>query len=109
MATLTGTAGSDSLIGGADPDLITGDAGNDTLNGGAGSDSVDGGTGADLLIWDQDTASSGSADTYHGGTGSEGFDPSPYSQNGGDTLYLGSAGAGTTGVTLMFTTDAYTG
>ncbi len=109
MATLTGTAGGDTLVGGADPDLITGDAGNDTLNGGAGSDSVDGGTGADLLIWDQDTASSGSADTYHGGAGGEAFDPSPYSQSGGDTLLAGSSVAGTAGVTLTFTADPYTG
>ena len=107
MATLPGSAIDDSLIGGADPDLITGEAGNDTLDGGAGADSVDGGTGADQLFWDNDAASGASVDTYHGGTGDENFDSSPYSQSGGDTLYIGASG--TSGTTLFYTTDPNSG
>ena len=81
MATIPGTAGDDSLTGGIDPDLITGDAGNDTLNGAAGADTVDGGAGADLLIWDEVPVVGTVTDIYHGGTGGEGFDTSPYSHS----------------------------
>ena len=107
MATIPGTAGDDSLTGGIDPDLITGDAGNDTLNGAAGADTVDGGAGADLLIWDEVPVVGTVTDIYHGGTGGEGFDTSPYSQNGGDTLSLVEAG-GLDGFTVVLT-DSHTG
>ena len=107
MATIPGTAGNDSLDGTADADLITGDAGNDTLNGEAGADTVDGGVGADFLYWDANSGATGVQDIYHGGTGGEGFDDSPYSQNGGDTLSLGATGpASGFSVTL---TDGFSG
>lgn len=107
MATIPGTAGNNSLTGGVDPDLITGEAGNDTLNGAGGADTVDGGTGADLLIWDEVPVVGSVVDTYHGGSGDEGFDTSPYSQNGGDTLALVDAGGGD-GFTVVLT-DSHTG
>ena len=112
MATIPGGSGDDSLTGTVDPDLITGGAGNDTLNGvagndtldgGAGSDLVDGGLGADILLWDGDPTSTGTHDVYHAGTGDENFDSSPYSQVGGDTLYLGLGGSGASGFNVVMT------
>ena len=89
MATIPGTDGNDSLLGTSGPDLIEGGAGNDTLNGGLGSDTVDGGEGADRLVWDVSPGCSDRHSEYHGGTGGESFDTSPYSHNGGDSLVAG--------------------
>jgi Ca2+-binding RTX toxin-like protein len=44
MATLTGTAGNDTLIGGNGDDLLQGLGGDDVLYGGKGNDTLDGGT-----------------------------------------------------------------
>lgn len=104
MATIPGTGGNDTLLGTADDDLIEGGAGNDLLNGGAGSDTVDGGTGADMLFWDENPDGSSDHDIYHGGTGDEGFDPSPYTHQGGDTLNLGHDGTGLGGFHVVYTT-----
>lgn len=102
MATIPGTAGDDSLLGTAEDDFIEGGAGHDTLNGGPGSDTVDGGEGRDLLFWDEDADASGVHDVYHGGSGGEDFDPSPYTHAGGDTLNLGHGGSGLGGFTVQF-------
>jgi Ca2+-binding RTX toxin-like protein len=49
MATITGTAASETLTGTANADIIYGLGGNDVLNGGAGTDTLIGGAGADVL------------------------------------------------------------
>jgi Ca2+-binding RTX toxin-like protein len=49
LATITGTAGNDSLVGGTNADVISGLDGNDTLIGDFGSDSLVGGSGHDSL------------------------------------------------------------
>jgi Ca2+-binding RTX toxin-like protein len=46
--TILGGIGNDSLDGGADADTISGEDGNDTLIGGGGGDSLSGGNGTDL-------------------------------------------------------------
>nr|WP_318652728.1 putative Ig domain-containing protein [Pseudomonas sp. PDM10] len=46
---ITGTTGSDSLLGSDSADTLLGLAGNDSLNGGAGDDKLDGGAGMDSL------------------------------------------------------------
>jgi Ca2+-binding RTX toxin-like protein len=48
-ASVTGTAGSDTLAAGATSVLVQGLAGNDSLSGGVGLDTLDGGTGTDTL------------------------------------------------------------
>lgn len=102
MATIPGTAGNDTLNGADDPDLIEAGAGDDEVNGGGGSDTVDGGSGADLLFWDEDSGSTGNNDVYHGGSGDENFNPSVYSNQGGDTLNLGHAGFGAGGFNITY-------
>ena len=49
MANFTGTAGSDSLLGGEENDQMEGLAGNDRLDGSAGDDTLSGGAGNDTL------------------------------------------------------------
>ena len=49
MATINGTTGDDSLVGGTEDDLISGLEGNDTLSGSAGNDTLDGGAGNDSM------------------------------------------------------------
>nr|BFE97441.1 hypothetical protein GCM10020185_79770 [Pseudomonas brassicacearum subsp. brassicacearum] len=46
---ITGTSGSDSLLGSDAADTLLGLAGNDSLSGGAGDDKLDGGAGMDTL------------------------------------------------------------
>lgn len=46
---VTGTSGSDSLLGSDSADTLLGLAGNDSLSGGAGDDKLDGGAGMDTL------------------------------------------------------------
>jgi Ca2+-binding RTX toxin-like protein len=48
-ATVTGTAGADTLAGGTNADLLLGAAGNDTLSAGGSDDVLRGGVGADRL------------------------------------------------------------
>ena len=66
-ATLTGTAGADTILGGPGDELIlgldgndslSGGDGNDTIDGGAGTNRVDGGAGDDLILIDR-TATNG--------------------------------------------------
>ena len=52
MATINGTSGDDSLVGGVGNDTLNGGTGNDTLQGGIGGDSLVGGAGDDLYIVD---------------------------------------------------------
>jgi len=56
--TLTGTAESDTIFGLGGADRLVGGGGDDTLDGGAGNDTLEGGVGADTLIGgaDIDTA-----------------------------------------------------
>ena len=49
MATITGTAGADTLQGAAGPDSISGGAGDDQLFGRGGADTLSGGTGANTF------------------------------------------------------------
>jgi Ca2+-binding RTX toxin-like protein len=51
MATFTGTANPDNLVGGAESDILNGLAGNDNLTGGLGNDTLDGGSGADKYYY----------------------------------------------------------
>jgi Ca2+-binding RTX toxin-like protein len=50
MATLNGTPGDDSLVGGSADDELFGLGGDDTLKGAGGADTLDGGSGDDLYI-----------------------------------------------------------
>jgi Ca2+-binding RTX toxin-like protein len=50
MATYTGTAAANHIIGTSSGDTISGRGGNDTLEGGGGNDTIYGGGGADTLI-----------------------------------------------------------
>ena len=83
MATINGSPGNDTLLGGFDHDTIngfggndtlSGDDGNDTLNGGAGNDKLAGGVENDLLLGDagNDTLDGGpDDDTLKGGVGND--------------------------------------
>jgi Ca2+-binding RTX toxin-like protein len=102
MALINGTTGSNSLTGTSGRDTILGLEGNDTINGGRGNDSVNGGPGADVLIWDQDSLSSGSVDTYVGGSTVENYNSDIYGTlSGGDRLQLNGAG----GMRVTFSTS----
>jgi len=68
---LTGTDGSDSLVGAAGADVLNGGKANDTLRGAAGDDQLNGGEGDDLLV---------------GGTGADRMDGG----SGRDTFQIGS-------------------
>jgi len=65
MATKTGTANKDKLIGSGTADKLSGLAGNDTLNGLAGNDTLDGGLGNDSLD------GAGGKDSLIGGDGND--------------------------------------
>ncbi|MBF0306263.1 MAG: hypothetical protein HQL41_11505 [Alphaproteobacteria bacterium] len=52
--TITGGAGSDSLLGGSGDDTIWAGAGDDTVSGGTGNDVLGGGVGADVLSFSSD-------------------------------------------------------
>lgn len=93
MATISGTAGNDTLTGTSADDVINGDGGNDTLKGGLGIDVIDGGDGDDVL-------DSGSGDfvgmrlgsSYYGDAGGNQL----HGGNGDDVL-TGGAGDGLDG------------
>lgn len=67
MATYTGTAGNDWILGGSGNDELAGANGDDSLLGGLGNDSLSGGEGDDLLI------GGGGADTLTGGEDADTF------------------------------------
>ena len=71
MATITGTASSETLNGTSVADQISGLGGDDVLNGGDGNDTLIGGTGADTLVGGAgtDTASYSSSVTINMLTG----------------------------------------
>ncbi|RYI98909.1 MAG: hypothetical protein EON47_18275, partial [Acetobacteraceae bacterium] len=56
MATVTGTAGADLLVGSDGADTLLGLGGDDTLLAGAGLDSIDGGAGTDRVVIDRSAA-----------------------------------------------------
>jgi len=100
---LSGTSGTDILLGGNGEDVLDGGAGNDLLLGGNGSDSLDGGAGNDLL-----DGGNGN-DSLDGGSGSDiilagnGSDDANYtlSENTGSTNYYdGGKGFDTLQLTL---------
>ena len=116
MATITGTAGNDSLVGTTGNDTISGLGGNDTLNGNGGTDFFDGGTGFDsidlranaaplVINFGTGTISGGVSGTFTGiervqaGTGNDSLLGAAGGQNlagqgGNDTLH-GAAGIDT--------------
>src|SRR5258706_771035 len=65
MATLNGTEGNDTIVGGADNDVINGFGGNDNIQAGGGSDTVLGGAGNDTISGNDGT------DWVEGGAGNE--------------------------------------
>lgn len=73
---LSGTSGTDILLGGNGEDVLSGGDGSDLLLGGNGSDTLDGGDGSDLL------SGGNGDDTLDGGNGSDLLDGG----NGDDTL-----------------------
>jgi len=72
VATITGTAGNDSLEGTSGNDSIVGLAGNDTLYGVSGTDTLVGGSGDDFLLLFNGTADGGDGNdtirSYWGGS-----------------------------------------
>jgi Ca2+-binding RTX toxin-like protein len=85
MATYTGTAAADHIVGSGAADTISGRGGNDTLEGRAGNDTITGGGGADTLI---------------GGTGND-----VLSGGAGKDLFLFAAGDGQDRVTDLASGD----
>ena len=90
--TLTGSGGSDSLVGGDNADDLSGIGGSDTLEGGAGADTLSGGGGSDLLD------GGAGADILSGGGGADvlvwDFNDINIDGGGGnDTLRVDSGGA----------------
>jgi Ca2+-binding RTX toxin-like protein len=79
--TVTGTNGSDFLLGTSGVDLILGLGGNDFLLGGPGNDTLDGGAGADMLLAGNDN------DLLIGGAGSDYL-----SGDAGNDVLIGGAG-----------------
>src|ERR671936_1950232 len=65
MATINGTEGNDTLVGGADNDAISGFGGNDFLAGDLGDDTILGGAGNDTIFGD------GGSDWLAGGAGND--------------------------------------
>ena len=51
VATITGTAGADTLLAGLGADTVLGAAGKDTINGGLDNDQLTGGAGADTFVF----------------------------------------------------------
>jgi serralysin len=88
MATMTGTAGDDTLVGTAAGDLLRGLAGYDLLKGGAGDDRLEGGDGKDRLYGEagNDLLYGGAGDDYYyiDGIGDRVFETSG---NGIDRVY----------------------
>jgi hypothetical protein len=76
MGTITGTEGTDLLIGSPDDDTILGLGGNDQLRGESGNDTIDGGSGNDLI-----TGGAGT-DTLTGGFGVDVFQDTAAGLNG---------------------------
>ena len=58
VASITGTAGADTLLAGSGDDIISGAAGNDTINGGLGNNMLTGGAGADKFVFNTALSSS---------------------------------------------------
>jgi len=90
MGTITGSNGSDTLIGtggsdtinsgngddyvygGGGSDSLNGGAGDDTLDGGSGSDQLNGGSGNDTLVYNlSENLVAGTKDVYTGGAGAD--------------------------------------
>lgn len=100
--TLYGGEGNDTLFGGDGDDYIEGHEGADSLSGGAGNDTVifsagdtaDGGTGDDLFILDDLGEPTNGTNTIDGG-----------SEDGADTLQLGTLGVLTQEVRDSFVDD----
>ncbi len=109
MATVTGTAGNDSIIAGTTytdgTDTLSGLGGNDTIYagvngdlvyGGADNDLIDGGAGADTLYGDtgDDTIYSGTgggtADRVYGGEGNDYIYESDFASGGADSIVGGN-------------------
>jgi Ca2+-binding RTX toxin-like protein len=83
---LTGTDGSDLLLGGNGADALSGLGGADVLCGGNGNDALKGGDGADLLSGDRgDDSLTGDAgaDVFSAGTGAD--TSTDFSATDGDT------------------------
>jgi hypothetical protein len=118
---LTGTDGSDVLLGGNGDDVIDGGDGSDLLSGGNGSDTLDGGAGDDLLSGGNgsDTLDGGDGDDLlSGGNGSDTLDGGDGDDllsggNGSDTLDGGDGSdillAGNGSDTLNYTLSENTG
>ena len=91
MATITGTTGWDTLVGGEGDDLIQGLDGEDSLAGGAGRDTLDGGGGWDTLYGEAGADSligGGGRNVLRGGDGDDTLAAGAFADN----LY-GDAGA----------------
>lgn len=103
MATITGTAGNDTLDGTTAADVITGLNGVDVIHGGNGNDVIDGGVGNDTLYGDNqsDTLEGGAGhdalyggagnDTLSGGAGNDTLDGGPDLNHYGDTASYATA------------------
>lgn len=73
-STVSGSAGSDLIIGGNGNETLTGGGGLDYLVGGAGADTLDAGSGGGVLLGGAGNdmlLSGGSADWLHGGAGTD--------------------------------------
>jgi Ca2+-binding RTX toxin-like protein len=89
MTTITGTNGSDTLIGTGSADLMNGGNGNDTVYGGGGGDTIYGGNGEDTLngeAGDDGLDGGNGNDTLNGGDGNDELSGG----NGTDVLMGGS-------------------
>jgi Ca2+-binding RTX toxin-like protein len=89
--TITDAAGNNTLTGGGLADTITGGSGNDTLAGGGGNDTLAGGAGNDSI-----TGGAGN-DTITGGEGNDSITPEAGTDNvsggaGNDTVIYDTAG-----------------
>jgi Ca2+-binding RTX toxin-like protein len=118
---LTGSQGSDDILGDTAGDTINGGAGNDTIDGWSGDDIVSGGNGRDTLEGDSgdDTMDGGNeADLLVGDTGQDTLDggnadDTLFGDNGHDTLWGGrgsdtiDGGAGDDVVALGAGSDSY--
>ncbi|WP_020588585.1 DUF4214 domain-containing protein [Desulfobacter curvatus] len=69
--TLAGGDGNDQLTGGGGSDILMGNAGEDILDGGLEADSFTGGGGNDIFVISNASHSSGLAETFDGGEGTD--------------------------------------